>query len=138
ARNGKSPRYLDGVRNAPVGLIQLRATLRPNIMTTSRELTSKESIVDCIQRMPEDATLDDAIERLKLLKAVAEGVKAAEEGRYVDHDELFDELLGKDAEDPNKVDGTRKSRSARAAETNHRRRPKKSARVRQKAKAGRE
>ena len=94
--------------------------------------------MDCIQRMPKDGTIDDAIDRLKLLKAVAEGLKAAEEGKYVDHDELFDELLGKHAEDANTVDGSRKPRSPRAAETNHRRRAKKSTPVRQKAKAGRQ
>ncbi len=107
-------------------------------MTTSRELLSKQSIVDCIQRMPEGSTIDDAIYRLNLLKAVAEGLKAAEEGKYIDHDELFDELLGEQAEDANTMDGSRKRRAARAAGANHRRRTKKSPRVRQKAKAGRE
>ena len=41
-------------------------------MTTSHDLTTKKKIVDVIQRMPEDATIDDAINRLRLLKAVAE------------------------------------------------------------------
>ena len=36
-------------------------------MTTSHDLTTKKKIVDVIQRMPEDATIDDAINRLRLL-----------------------------------------------------------------------
>ena len=62
-------------------------------MTTSHDLTTKKKIVDVIQRMPEDATIDDAIYRLHLLKAVAEGFRDVEEGRVHDHDPVFNELL---------------------------------------------
>ncbi len=62
-------------------------------MTTSHDLTTKKKIVDVIQRMPEDATIDDAIYRLQLLKAVAEGLRDVEEGRVHDHDQVFNELL---------------------------------------------
>jgi predicted transcriptional regulator len=62
-------------------------------MTTSRQLTTKQKMVDVIQRMPEDATIDDAIARLNLLKAVAEGLRDVEEGRVYDHEKVFDELL---------------------------------------------
>ena len=62
-------------------------------MTTSHDLTTKKKIVDVIQRMPEDATIDDAINRLRLLKAVAEGLQDVEEGRVHDHDQVFSELL---------------------------------------------
>jgi len=43
--------------------------------------------------MPENSTIDDAIYRLGVLKAVSAGLKDAEEGRVFDHEELFDELL---------------------------------------------
>ena len=66
-------------------------------MVTSRELRTKAKMLDVIQRMPEDGTIDDAIYRLGVLKAVAEGIEAAEEGRFYDHDEVFDELLNDDA-----------------------------------------
>jgi predicted transcriptional regulator len=61
-------------------------------MATSSEFRSKQKILDVIQRMPEDGTIDDAIYRLNLLKAVAEGLEDAEQGRVYDHDEVFDEL----------------------------------------------
>ena len=53
---------------------------------------TKQKIVDVVQRMPEDGTIDDAIDRLKLLKAVAEGLKEAEEGGLYDHDDVFNTL----------------------------------------------
>jgi predicted transcriptional regulator len=65
-------------------------------MVTSRELTTKAKMVDVIQRMPETATIEDAIYRLNVLKAVAEGLQDIEEGRIYDHDEVFDELLKDD------------------------------------------
>jgi predicted transcriptional regulator len=70
-------------------------------MATSRELTTKRKMLDVIQRMPKDATIDDAIERLSLLKAVAAGLREIEEGKVYDHDEVFDELL---SDDPNQVE----------------------------------
>jgi hypothetical protein len=44
-------------------------------MTTSHDLTTKKKIVDAIQRMPEDATIDNAINRLRLLKRLPKGFK---------------------------------------------------------------
>ena len=62
-------------------------------MVTSSELMTKQKIVDLIQRMPEDATIDDAIDRLSLLKAIAAGLKDIEAGKVHDHEKLSKELL---------------------------------------------
>lgn len=43
-------------------------------MVTSHDLTTRKKIVDVIQRLPEDSTIDDAIYRLGVLKAVSEGL----------------------------------------------------------------
>lgn len=82
-------------------------------MTTSRELTTKTKILDVIQRMPEDGTIDDAIYRLGVLKAVAEGLEDAEHGRGRDADEVFDELLNDDAGNTNGLDGRRSTDTGR-------------------------
>jgi hypothetical protein len=103
-------------------------------MVTSRELRTKAKMLDVIQRMPEDGSIDDAIYRLGVLKAVAEGIEAAEEGRVYDHDEVFDELLN---DDPNRLERTSKAGLARTKEPNRGGRTKRRARVRQKAKGGR-
>jgi predicted transcriptional regulator len=86
-------------------------------MAASHDLTTKEKIVDVVQRMPEDATIDDAIYRLHLLKAVAEGLRDIEEGRLHDHDQVFNELLKDDEQNSNRVERSGKIGSARAKET---------------------
>jgi hypothetical protein len=103
-------------------------------MTTSRELRTKQKMLDVIERMPDDGTIDDAIYRLNLLKAVAEGLEAAEQGRVYDHEEVFDELLRDDAKNATGLDGAGKRRPARAAATHRSERAKKSPNVRRKVK----
>jgi len=107
-------------------------------MTTSRDLTTKQKIVDVIQRMPEDATIDDAIYRLNLLKGIAEGLKDIEEGRIVDHEELFDELLNDHAQDSDGVERPGKVRSARNKVADRKGHPKKGARIHPMIKGGRQ
>ena len=104
-------------------------------MTTSRELRTKAKMLDVIQRMPEDGTIDDAIYRLGVLKAVAEGLEEAEQGLGRDHDEVFDELLKDEYTD--NVDAPSRMRSPRAKTANRGGKTKGRTRVRQKAKSSR-
>ena len=97
---------------------------------------TKQKIVDVIQRMPEDGTIDDAIDRLTLLKAVAEGLKEAEEGELYDHDDVFNELLNDDAQIPNQVQQGGKNGPARAKKAHRKNSSQRRSRVRGKAKAG--
>ena len=85
----------------------------------------------------ETGTIEDAIYRLNLLKAVAEGLEDAEKGREYDHDEVFEEILKEDGRDATTLDARRKTGSRRATAANRSERAKKSARVRQKAKSSR-
>jgi predicted transcriptional regulator len=102
-------------------------------MTASRQLTTKQKMVDVIQRMPDDATIDDAIDRLNLLKAVALGLRDVEEGRVHDHEEVFDELLN---DGTNQVERPGKVRSPRTQAANRKRHARKGARLHPKIKGG--
>ncbi len=103
-------------------------------MTTSRDLTTKEKIVDVVLRMPEDASIDDAINRLRLLKAVAEGLQDVEQGRVHDHDDVFNELLNDNAQNSNAMERSGKFRSAPTKGTDRKRNTKSSSRISPKAK----
>jgi|SRR5216684_5892878 len=103
-------------------------------MTTSRDLTTKEKIVDVVLRMPEDASIDDAINRLRLLKAVAEGLQDVEQGRVHDHDDVFNELLNDNAQNSNAMERSGKFRSAPTKETDRSRNTTSISRISQKAK----
>lgn len=49
--------------------------------------TMKEKVLDALQRLPPDATIEDAIERLYFLGKVERGLKQADAGETVSHEE---------------------------------------------------
>ncbi|MGI8980872.1 MAG: hypothetical protein ACR2FY_16715 [Pirellulaceae bacterium] len=50
----------------------------------------KQDIIDFVARLPEDCTVSDAIEQLRLLQKIERGIEDADNGRVLDHDEFFD------------------------------------------------
>ncbi len=55
---------------------------------------AKQLLRDAIERLPEDASVEDAMERLYFLAKVARGLEAADRGETVPHDEIRREFLG--------------------------------------------
>ena len=49
---------------------------------------TKGQIVEAVASLPADATVDDAIERLLFLSRVEEGLRAAQRGETVSHEEV--------------------------------------------------
>ncbi len=49
--------------------------------------TGKQRILQAIEQLPDDSTLEDAIERLCFLAKVEEGLRQSEAGETVSHDE---------------------------------------------------
>ncbi len=49
---------------------------------------TKADIVRTVSDLPEDATLDDAFERMFILHKIEQGLKDAEEGRTMMQDEI--------------------------------------------------
>jgi len=52
----------------------------------------KEVILEALQEMPEDISLDDLMERLILLQSFAKGREQQQEGRTFTHDEVGERL----------------------------------------------
>lgn len=50
--------------------------------------TIKEEAMQLISRLPEEVTWEDIMYRLYVKRKIEEGIKAAEEGRTVSHDEV--------------------------------------------------
>lgn len=48
-------------------------------------LTEKERLVDAIQGLPADATIEDAMERLLLLAKIDRGIREADSGQTISH-----------------------------------------------------
>lgn len=50
--------------------------------------TAKQLALRVLEQLPEDATLEDAMERLYLLEKIERGRAAVREGRVVEHEEV--------------------------------------------------
>jgi predicted transcriptional regulator len=50
--------------------------------------TTKEEAIRVISQLPEEVTWEDIIYRLYVKRKIEEGIRAADEGRTVPHDEV--------------------------------------------------
>jgi predicted transcriptional regulator len=55
-------------------------------------MTSRQQLFDALSELPEDATIDDAIKQLLLLKRIKEGVDDAKAGRTVSQEEARERM----------------------------------------------
>jgi predicted transcriptional regulator len=51
-------------------------------------MTLKEQVLQAVEAMPPDATIEDAIERLVVLAKIQRGVDQADAGQTISHDEM--------------------------------------------------
>lgn len=56
--------------------------------------TAKERVLEAVQQLPADATVEQAMERLYFIAKVEEGLRQAEAGKLVSHEEVKRRLLG--------------------------------------------
>ena len=82
-------------------------------------MTAKDRIAKLVENIPDDASREEVLYRLRLFHSVELGLRDAEEGKLIDHDELFDELLGDEKEGEDPVDHKGKRRSS-GSKNNHR------------------
>jgi predicted transcriptional regulator len=50
-------------------------------------MVTKQAMVDAIAQLPDDATVEDAMERLYILEGLEQGIAQIESGRSVTNDE---------------------------------------------------
>ena len=50
--------------------------------------TVKQRAIEALQSLPDNATIDDAIERLCLIAKIEEGLRHSDAGRLTDHEEV--------------------------------------------------
>jgi predicted transcriptional regulator len=62
-------------------------------------VSAKQLLREAVERLPEDATVEDAMDRLYFLSKVAHGLAAADRGDVVPHEEARRILLGARAAD---------------------------------------
>lgn len=67
-------------------------------------MTAKQLLREAVECLPDDATVEDAMDRLYFLSKVANGLEAADRGEVVPHEEARRLLLGEDT--GTSMDGT--------------------------------
>jgi predicted transcriptional regulator len=75
-------------RNAIQDTIPWGATL-----TAMPSESVKQRAIEAIRSLPEDATLEDAIERLCFIAKVEEGLRQSEAGELIPHEEIKKQFL---------------------------------------------
>jgi predicted transcriptional regulator len=58
------------------------------------EFGAKKKILEVVEQLPDDATIEDAIERLYFLAKIEKGIREADAGLTVSHDEAKKRLSG--------------------------------------------
>jgi predicted transcriptional regulator len=58
------------------------------------ESNVKQRVIEAVRDLPEDATVEDAMERLYFLAKVEEGLRQADAGLSVSHEEAKRRILG--------------------------------------------
>lgn len=62
-------------------------------------MTVKERILQVVQNLEDDITIDQVIDRLYLLQKIERGLRQADEGDVTDHDKFMDSLLNENGEE---------------------------------------
>ena len=57
-------------------------------------IAAKQLLREAVERLPEDATVEDAMERLYFLAKIARGMEAADRGEVVSHEEVRRRFVG--------------------------------------------
>ena len=55
--------------------------------------TSKERALEALRGLPDDASIDDAIERLCFVARIEEGLRQSEAGELISHEDIKKHLL---------------------------------------------
>ena len=56
--------------------------------------TTKDRVLDAVKQLPADATVEQAMERLYFIAKLEEGLRQADAGKLVNHDDVKRRLLG--------------------------------------------
>ena len=57
------------------------------------ETTEKQRAIEALKTLPDEATMEDAIERLCFIAKIEEGLRQSEAGQLVSHDEVKKQFL---------------------------------------------
>jgi len=87
-------------------------------------MTTKEQVLELVQKLHDNASIDQVIYKLELLRNIQIGLEQIEKGEFFDHDEVFEELLKNDEEEQDYLVQTGKGKPPRDKKIHQPKRPK--------------
>jgi predicted transcriptional regulator len=51
-------------------------------------MTTKDLVIESVKNMPDDAVIEDAMERLLVIAKIERGIEQADSGQTIPHDEV--------------------------------------------------
>ena len=51
-------------------------------------MSNKEMVIDAVRELPEEATLEDILEQIKILSALQRSAEAADAGQVIPHEDV--------------------------------------------------
>ena len=64
-------------------------------MLRTDEVTAKETVMQVLNRLPDDCSIDDVLYHLYVVQAIERGANDAESGRTIPHEQVVRELREK-------------------------------------------
>jgi predicted transcriptional regulator len=55
-------------------------------------MTTKEKVIQAVQGLPDDASIEDAMERLLLLAKIERGIQQADAGELIPHEKVKERM----------------------------------------------
>jgi len=55
-------------------------------------MTTKEKVIEAVERLPEDASIEDAMERLLFMAKVERGIQQADAGQTIPHSQVKERM----------------------------------------------
>ena len=83
----------DGDRRVPDRIGAAEVPANNGRIESVPDETIKQRAIQALQTLPEDATIDDAIERLCLIAKIEEGLRQSDAGQLTDHAEVEKRFL---------------------------------------------
>jgi predicted transcriptional regulator len=56
------------------------------------ELTIKQKVLQSIEKLPQDVSIDDIIEHIYFMHKIEIGLKQSEKGELIDHEDLLKQM----------------------------------------------
>ncbi len=79
--------------NAIVGLTASTKTQVDDGKMLNTEMTEKQRAIEALQALPEQATIEEAIERLCFIAKIEEGLRQSDARQLVSHNEIKKQFL---------------------------------------------